>query len=168
MTVRLSRRPKKAKRFYGHNLTLDERFLARRSEPTPSGCREWAGATNEHGYGVLRRKDGSNLVHVYAWERVHGPVPEGLELRHTCDNPPCCEESHLILGTRSDNMMDAVERGRHHNASKTECKNGHELTEENVYLEWDAKRGKHYRKCRTCRTEKSRTWARKSRVGRRG
>jgi len=32
--------------------------------------------------------------------------------RHTCDNPECIEPTHIIPGTRADNIQDAVERGR--------------------------------------------------------
>lgn len=38
---------------------------------------------------------------------IHGEVA-----RHTCDNPVCFNGSHLIIGTQSENQMDAIERGR--------------------------------------------------------
>ena len=54
-------------------------------------------------------------VHVIAWEAHYAePVPEGLIVRHTCDNPRCCNPHHLILGTRKDNTADMISRGRAH------------------------------------------------------
>lgn len=57
---------------------------------------------------------------------VHnGPIPQGLVVRHTCDNPRCVEPAHLLVGTYRDNNMDKFERGRqpvgadHYKATKT-------------------------------------------------
>jgi hypothetical protein len=52
-------------------------------------------------------------THRVAWEDANGQeVPAGLFVRHTCDNPPCCNPAHLLIGTPADNVRDAVERGR--------------------------------------------------------
>jgi hypothetical protein len=42
-----------------------------------------------------------------------GPIPDGQLIRHTCDNPPCCNPAHLLNGTTADNMRDMVRRRRH-------------------------------------------------------
>jgi len=47
-----------------------------------------------------------------AYERRFGPVPQGLILRHTCDNPACINPEHLVPGTHADNVADRVQRGR--------------------------------------------------------
>lgn len=54
---------------------------------------------------------------------------DGLVVRHTCDNPPCVEPSHLILGTQADNVADAVERGR---TCRGERRANAKLTEDDV------------------------------------
>ncbi len=35
-----------------------------------------------------------------------------LDVRHECDTPGCINPEHLVVGTRQDNMWDAVKRGR--------------------------------------------------------
>ncbi|WP_369604177.1 HNH endonuclease [Nocardia nova] len=53
------------------------------------------------------------LAHDVAWEVHHGrPLPDGMLIRHSCDNPLCVNPSHLLLGTHSDNMQDKVDRDR--------------------------------------------------------
>lgn len=52
-------------------------------------------------------------AHVIAWEIANGrTVPDGLVVRHTCDNPPCIEPRHLILGTQAENVADMFARNR--------------------------------------------------------
>lgn len=40
-------------------------------------------------------------------------VKPGLDVCHTCDNPPCVNPAHLYVGTRSRNLQDMADRGRH-------------------------------------------------------
>lgn len=42
----------------------------------------------------------------------HGDIPDGMVVRHKCDNPSCTNPDHLELGTRRQNVMDKIKRGR--------------------------------------------------------
>jgi len=66
-------------------------------------------------------------------------------VRHRDDDPGNNFLGNLEPGTQSDNILDAVKRGRHANAKKTHCKHGHEFTDENTHRDKN-----NYRYCRTC------------------
>jgi hypothetical protein len=86
-------------------------FLARFSDN--SQCWEWSGSWASTGYGRLNPKRGFTVsAHRGAWEVVNGPIPNGLFVLHHCDNPPCCNPSHLFLGTPKDNTQDMLTKGR--------------------------------------------------------
>ena len=51
-------------------------------------------------------------AHRWLWINTHGPVPEGLCVLHTCDQPGCINIEHLWLGTRADNNRDRARKGR--------------------------------------------------------
>lgn len=87
---------------------LADRFW---SKVDPTGhCWLWMGALNEHGYGVIHGPE--RLAPRTAWELTFGSIPDGLDVLHRCDNPPCVRPSHLWLGTQRDNTADMIAKGR--------------------------------------------------------
>lgn len=92
----------------------DPRFVARllkrldRSGP----CWVWTGWCLEKGYGVIEYKGRRIRTHRAAWILFKGPIPDGLCVLHSCDNPPCCYPEHLWLGTDLENVADMVSKGR--------------------------------------------------------
>jgi hypothetical protein len=120
-------------------------------------CWPWTRSCNDGGYGTARVGKKFHLAHRYCYELLFGAPAAGLEVRHSCDNPPCCNPKHLVLGTHSDNMRDCVERGRDPRASKTHCVNGHAFTPQNTLVVYGPN-GRAGRHCRTCTRERMRRY----------
>lgn len=93
--------------------TILKRFLSK-VKPATSGCWEWQGGKNEHGYGMffLSPKARTQKAHRIAWEFFRGPIPDGGCVLHSCDNPPCVNPDHLWIGTKKQNSKDMVKKGR--------------------------------------------------------
>lgn len=79
--------------------------------PDTNECVEWQGGKIK-GYGSKRDRQAkrTDYVHRQVWVQVNGPIPVGLEVMHRCDNPPCYNPKHLILGTHADNMADRANK----------------------------------------------------------
>lgn len=80
---------------------------------SPDECWPWLGGFWWNGYARIRWKGKGRRAHVVIWSEENGrdPLP-GMLIRHSCDNPPCCNPAHLLEGTQADNMADMVARGR--------------------------------------------------------
>lgn len=73
-------------------------------------CKIWTGQVNDDGYGRVKYKGRKVYVHRLEFYLHHGYWPPVV--RHTCDNPPCHEITHLVEGTHQQNMDDMVAKGR--------------------------------------------------------
>lgn len=110
---------------------LAERFAARVDRvSTADGCWPWIGKPDADGYGRTAFSEiGHRLAHRLAWSLSNdAPIPNGFDVLHTCDNPPCVRADepgiyvirgiarprwgHLWLGTHGDNMADRAAKGR--------------------------------------------------------
>jgi hypothetical protein len=94
------------------DLAVQERFFAKTTLNGITGCLEWTAAHLPEGYGLFWHLGKSVQAHRFAFERDNGPIPDGLIVRHSCDNPTCVRSGHLLTGTRADNRADMLERMR--------------------------------------------------------
>lgn len=73
------------------------------------------------------RLDGkTKRPHIILWESIHGPVPEGLELLHSCDQSSCLNPLHLSEGTHTKNVRDSWSRGNRKRGKSPMCCGCHE------------------------------------------
>ncbi len=96
---------------------LEERFWEKVNTAGPTQphmdtpCWVWTGSFDRYGYGHIITDDGTNQrAHRVGWVLQNGPIPEGHDVLHACDHPPCVR--HLQTGTHQENMTDMVSRGR--------------------------------------------------------
>lgn len=67
---------------------------------------------NGEGYAFIYQDGKEQGIHRVIYRECFGEIPEGIVVRHKCDNPGCINPEHLELGTKAENARDAVERGR--------------------------------------------------------
>lgn len=96
-------------------IPLEDRFWAKVDKRDPDECWMWLGGSARGGYGTIteggrygRRLRASRV----SYEIHNGPIPEGMFVCHTCDNPPRVNPSHLWIGTAADNHADMDAKGR--------------------------------------------------------
>lgn len=138
-------------------MTLPAHFWSKVNKT--EGCWNWTGSRGD-GYGrfgdnaaKVRNGYSSVLAYRIAWEDENGPVPDGLELDHTCNNRACVRPSHLEPVTHEENCRRATER-------RTVCRNGHSYTELNRVTQYDKKGDR----CLECRRRANRESVRRQRA----
>lgn len=66
----------------------------------------WTGTLSAAGYGQLSVNGRRDYAHRYAWEREHGPIPEGMVIDHRCWVRSCVNVDHLRLATVAQNCQN--------------------------------------------------------------
>jgi hypothetical protein len=114
-------------------LSAEERFWQYVNKT--DDCWLWTGATS-HGYGnfYLPREGRTTTqiqAHVFAYQTLRGPVPEGLVIDHLCRTKRCVRPDHLDPVTQQLNVIRGdVARVLRENT----CRHGHEYTPENTHI----------------------------------
>jgi hypothetical protein len=131
-----------------------ERILAARLAPTApltrladvllwvdeveDGHWQWCQAHRRtDGYAVVTIGGRTEPLHRYLYECLIGPVPDGMELDHTCHSTWCCSPFHVEPVTHPENLARIALR-------RPRCKRGHPYAEHG----YTDPRG--WRRCREC------------------
>ena len=92
-------------------MIASERFWQKVDKSLP--CWAWRGSCFKGGYGAFvfegRLQPASRVSLILS--NGHPSFNKAVA-RHDCDNPNCVNPDHLRWGTQSENMQDAIERGR--------------------------------------------------------
>lgn len=88
--------------------------LSSKAVDKDNGCVDFMGSTDRCGYGRYSLGKQRLGAHKVSFAIHNGPVPEGMVVMHTCDNPRCINPEHLVLGTQGDNIDDCISKGRYH------------------------------------------------------
>ena len=111
-------------------LTIFTRIIHRvRTGDSPNACWEWTGSVSgrkpcQYGYVRLPRLPTKTPAHRWLYQFLHGQIPDGMVVRHTCDNTRCVNPKHLDVGTQRQNVIDMFDRkrvrrdGEHHPGAK--------------------------------------------------
>ena len=82
----------------------DERFWSKVDRNGRGGCWLWTASLNRYGYPNFGAVNGRPMAgHRYAYERLVGPIPAGLQLDHLCRVRRCVNPAHLEPVTPKEN-----------------------------------------------------------------
>lgn len=94
-------------------VSLIQRLLANREKDPTTGCWNWTGCIGNSGYGWIRFNYSTYSPHrIIAYLCLNFDLNSKLDIMHKCDNRKCFNPLHLAIGTRSENMQDALDKSR--------------------------------------------------------
>ena len=134
-------------------IPIEQRFHTKYRIDPESGCWIWTASLRANGYAQFRYSRAKNgYGHRFAYEHFVGPITEGSELDHLCNNKACVNPAHLQAVSH---VVNIERRGppRSANAAKTHCKRGHPLSGANLYVFPNGSRS-----CRICRRDYAREY----------
>ena len=102
-------------------------YYERHQTPGPGDCITWHGGMHVQGYGMVgawRKPEGTKIMttthRIAARRKFQRALASSEYVIHTCDNPACVNEDHLVLGDRYTVHQVMASRGRHRPGGRTQ------------------------------------------------
>ena len=93
--------------------SLRDWFLEHVNVPAVTeACWEWLGPKDRYGYGRCSFNGGRWRSHQVSFRIFKGPIPNGHQINHHCDNRICVRPTHIYSGTQLENIGDMLQRER--------------------------------------------------------
>lgn len=109
------------------------------------GCWEWIHEQRK-GYGVFRVCGVKYAAHRLSFTLLKREIPANLVIDHLCRNTLCVNPDHMEPVQNKINILRGIGPTAV-NARKVYCRNGHELSFENI---WKGRNAKKQRRCAIC------------------
>ena len=110
-----------------HDLWVRPGIYSQYVNVLPCGCHEWTGPSHRQGYGMVgawRKPEGTKIMttthRIAARRKFQRALASSEYVIHTCDNPACVNEDHLVLGDRYTVHQVMASRGRHRPGGRTQ------------------------------------------------
>ncbi len=116
-------------------------------------CWEWVGSVNPDGYGKVWHEGQMRYAHRVVWEKLIGPILEGLTIDHLCRNRACVNPAHMEPVTLCENLLRGYGVGAI-NRRKSRCLAGHPFSSENTQVRRE--KGRMRRVCAQCHRDRVR------------
>lgn len=100
-----------------------------------NSCWNWTAAKGAKGYGRFKLNGKLVSPHAISYQIHNDDYDSTKDVCHKCDNPSCINPEHLFLGTRTQNVLDSIQKGRWNgNPTKGADHPSSKLTDKDVML----------------------------------